>query len=289
MSPLGISDPRQVKAALALAVAGFRVICPELPEIRNLRIQTRSIDTFTALVSRIVEDSKLAPSGQVALFAPSFSGAICLRAAAAPVLATRISAVCALGSMSGIRGSMEFLFLSPDADSYARNIVLSNYLPLVKKYAPLAPVFFALAHDNWNASAAANPQMQGFLPSDHAAQALRKLSPRQRAMVSALQDDIAFRGKVFAELTPFMELEIQAYDVMSVAGDILCPTVLFHGSDDNVIPAGESRQLEPKIKNRRLVVSPFLGHADTKISISRIPDVLRLISGFAWFFRHAAG
>ncbi len=288
MSPLGIADPRQVIAVRALAATGFTVICPELPEIQDLKITATSIDSFAKVVAAILADKRLCPQGRAALFAPSFSGAICLKVASLANISERISSVCALGSLAHVRDSMEYLFLSDDADTYARYIVLSNYLPLVKKYQPLAPVFDALARDNWNQSAARNPRLTGYTPTDNAAKALKKLTPKNRARAQALKDDVAYRREVFAELTPYMETELQAYDIVAVAENILAPTLLMHGLSDNVIPAQESMGLAPHLKRVRLVVSPFLGHADTAVSLRLIGDVWRLISGFAYFFRHAA-
>lgn len=287
MSPLGIRDPRQVVAVRALAAAGFRVICPELPEIKDLKIGAESITAFGNIVEAILADRALCPTGRASLFAPSFSGAICLRAAAMPAIAPHISSVCALGTMAQVRGSMEYLFLSAEADSYARYIVLSNYLPCVKKYRPLTPVFKALAIDNWHASAEKNPLLVGYGKTDFTAKAMRKLTVAQKKMALALQNDQAYRKQVFDELVPYMENELNAYDTSAVARDIAAPTLLMHGSSDNVIPPGESRRLAPHLNRHRLVISPFLGHADTAVSLRQIADIWRLVSGFAYFFRHA--
>ncbi len=285
MSPLGISDPRQVRAVQAFVHAGFRVICPEIAAIRNLHIEADSIAQFIAFVKDTVSNAALCPHGRVALFAPSFSGAICLKAAAHADIAGNISAVCAMGSLAGIRGSMEYLFLDDAADAYARYIVLANYLPLVKKYAGLERVFFAMAHDNWSENAAENPLLPGIRKTGYAAEALRKMRAGQRKLAERLRDDSAYRATVFAELTPFMEKEIAAYDVLTVAGQIKSPVFLLHGQNDNVIPPQESVQLSRQLRENRLVLSPFVGHGDSKVSIRRIPDVLRLVNGFAWFFQ----
>lgn len=286
MSPLGISDPRQVRAVQAMVHAGFRVICPEIPAIRNLLIEAGSIAVFIAFLKDLLGDQKLAPSGRIALFAPSFSGAICLKAAADPLLVDKISAVCAMGSLAGIRGSMEYLFLSPEADEYARLIVLANYLPLVKKYAGLDRLFFAMAHDNWSANAAENPLLPGIRKTGYAQETLRKLKAAQRKWAERLLADTTFRAEVFAELSPFMEKEIAAYDVLSVAQKISSPVFLLHGEGDNVIPPQESVDLAKGLRQNRLVLSPFVGHGDSRVSIGRIPDVFRLVNGFAWYFRN---
>ena len=180
---------------------------------------------------------------------------------------------------------MEYLFLSEEADAYARFIVLANYLPLVKKYAALGRVFAAMAQDNWSENAAENPLMPGIRKTGYTQEALRKIKPVQRKQAERLRDDSTFRAEVFAELLPFMEKEITAYDVLSVAPEIAAPVFLLHGADDNVIPPQESVQLAGRLHKNRLVISPFVGHGDSKVSISRIPDVFRLINGFAWYFR----
>ena len=285
MSPLGISDPRQVRAVHALVHAGFRVICPEIPAIRNLHIEAGSITDFIALLKNILADRSLTPTGRLALFAPSFSGAICLRAASETGLADKISAACAMGSLAGIRGSMEYLFLSTEADAYARYIVLANYLPLVKKYAVLGRVFAAMAQDNWSENAAENPLMPGIRRTGYTQEALRKLKPAQRKQAEMLRDNSSYRAQVFAELLPYMEKEISAYDVLSVAPKIAAPVFLLHGADDNVIPTQESVQLSAHLLKSRLVISPFVGHGDSKVSIRRVPDIFRLINGFAWYFQ----
>ncbi|MBN8222493.1 MAG: alpha/beta hydrolase [Spirochaetes bacterium] len=288
MSPLGIHDPRQIIAVRALAAAGFRIICPEIPSIKDLKITTESIGSFAGVAQAILDDARLCPSGRAAFFAPSFSGAICLKAAAMPALRDRITAVCALGSMAQVRGSMEYLFLSDEADTYARYIVLANYLPLVKKYRPLAAVFAALARDNWNESASKNPRLTGFTATHDAETILKKLSLPNRKRAAALKSDRSYRKEVFAELTPYMERELEAYDIVAVAGSIQAPTLLMHGISDNVIPPGESLRLAPHLARKRLVISPFLGHADSAVSLKLIADVWRLVAGFAYFFRHAA-
>lgn len=288
MSILGIADPRQKNAASALASAGFRVICPELAEIHNLRIRAKTVAEFTRIVSVIASDPQLCPSGRLALFAPSFSGAICLRAAAEPLVSGKISAVCALGTMAGIRAIMEYLFFDDEADRYARYVVLANYMPFSRKFATLAPAFRAMALDNWYASAAANHELTGMKKTNYAAVALTKLSAQKRNEAIKIRDDGAYRKEVFARLLPYMEKELSAYAVLPVAQNIRAPVFLLHGATDNVIPASESRDLAHELAQCRLVISPFIGHAETAVSFRRVADIWRLVSGFAYFFRHAA-
>lgn len=276
MSVMGIDDPRQVAAAQALVAAGFSVICPELAEIRDLQIRAESVATFTALARAVQQNADLCPQGRLALFAPSFSGAIVLRAAAHPTLRAHVSAICCIGPMAGIRGSMENIFLAPGVDPYARFVVLANYLRFSKKYQALAKVFRALALDNWHKS------------TERAERALAQLTAAQKKATAKICDDENTRRQIFNDLMPYMEKELEAYAVLDIAKDIQAPTFLLHGLDDDVIPPQESIDLAQRVAKTKLVVSPFIGHADTKVSVRLVLDVWRLVSGFSYFFRHAA-
>jgi len=275
MSVMGIDDPRQLAAVNALCAAGFRVICPELQEIRDLKIRSESVQTFIDFLQVMRKDRDLAPNGRFALFAPSFSGAIILRAAAHESLRQSISAVCCIGAMSGIRGSMENIFLGQGVDPYARFVVLSNYLPFSAKYKKFARVFKALALDNWHRT------------ENHSEREFARLKTAERRLALKIRDDDSLRAKIIAELMPRMEKELAAYGVLAVASRIISPTFLLHGADDDVIPPAESCELALRLESQMLVVSPFIGHADTKVSVLQIADILKLISGFAYFFRHA--
>lgn len=285
MSPLGISDPRQVKAAEALRAAGFRVICPEVADIRNLRVTAESIEVFVRLVEAILTDPALCPTGRAALFAPSFSGAICLKAAVDPRIADSLSAVCALGAFSRIERSLHYLMHTDDADAYARLIILANFLPRLKIGKNLGRYYLAAAHDNWNMTASRNKNLSGFTETNRAANELRRLSSREKNLIKRLENERPFRHEIGEKLLAVMQDTLAAYNVADVAHDVRAPVFLLHGAKDDVIPARESTELYPLMQNARLVVSPFIGHADTAVSLKRLPDVWRLVAGFAWYFR----
>lgn len=288
MSPLGIDDPRQINAVAALASAGFKVLCPAIDAIRQLRIRRESVALFKEIVLKILASNHLSPTGRISLFAPSFSGAICLRVAAEPLFRDKIQAVCAVGTLAGLRRSIEFL-LTNDADPYARDIVLSNYLPKINKYKRIASVFYASALDNWHTSAAKIPALQAkFSTHQRATKMLAGLTQRERKVYEDLVADRELRERIFTELESYMAREFRAYDVAAVASKIIAPVFLLHGKHDNVIPPLESEELAPKLRQCRLVVSPFIGHSDARVSPRLMGDVYRLIAGFAWYFGHAA-
>ena len=126
----------------------------------------------------------------------------------------------------------------------------------------------------------------GVLPPGGRFQPPGRQSAAQRKWAERLLADTTFRAEVFAELSPFMEKEIAAYDVLSVAQKISSPVFLLHGENDNVIPPQESVDLAKELRQNRLLLSPFVGHGDSRVSIGRIPDVFRLVNGFAWYFRN---
>ncbi len=288
MSPLGISDPRQIVAARALAAAGFRVICPELPEIRNLKVEAGSIDRFRKILLNLRENLELCPKQRFALFAPSFSGAICLKVAADPELAPNITAIAALGAFSRIERSLKHLMHSDEADPYARLIILANFLPRLIEGKRLGRYYLAAAHDNWNETAAKNPSLTGFEPTDECKKELRRLTAAERKLILRIEEDKKFRIALGERLLQVMQDTLDAYNVSEVAAKIRAPVFLLHGADDDVIPARESTELYPLLKEALLVVTPLMGHSHAKVSLRMMGDVLSLLAGFAWYFRKAA-
>jgi pimeloyl-ACP methyl ester carboxylesterase len=246
MSPLGISDPRQIVAAKALASAGFRVVCPELPEIRNLKV------------------------------------------AADVQLAGSITAVAALGAFSRMEGTLSHLMHVKKADPYVRLIILANFLPRLKDGKRLGRYYIAAANDNWQETASKNPSLHGFEPTDERIKALRRLNAKERELVARIEDDAEFRLNLAQRLLPVMRRELSAYNVLKAAGSIKAAVFLLHGAEDDVIPARESMELFPVLRDARLVVTPFMGHSHAAVSLRLIGDVVKLVAGFAWFFRKAA-
>ena len=288
MSPLGISDPRQIVAAKALASAGFRIVCPELPEIRNLKIEAGSIDRFRKILLYLQQNRDLCPPGRFALFAPSFSGAICLKAAADVQLAGSITAVAALGAFSRIERSLNHLMHDEHADPYARLVILANFMPRLKEGKRLGRYYLAAAHDNWQETASRNPSLHGFEPTDERSKELRRLTAAEQRLVARIEDDKPFRIQLGGRLLKVMQDTLDAYNVSEVAGAITAPVFLLHGAGDDVIPARESTELFPLLREGRLVVTPLMGHSHAAVSLRLIGDVWRLVAGFAWFFRKAA-
>lgn len=287
MSPLGISDPRQIVSAKALVAAGFRVICPELPEIRNLKVEVGSIDRFRRILLHLKQNRDLCPQGRFALFAPSFSGAICLKAAADVQLAGSITAVAALGAFSRIERLLNHLMHDEQADPYARLIILANFLPRLKEGRRLGRYYLAAAHDSWQETAATNPELNGFEPTDERSKELRRLTAAEQRLVARIENDKPLRLALTTRLLKVKQDTLDAYNVSEVAGAIAAPVFLLHGADDDVIPARESTELFPLLREGRLVVTPFMGHSRAAVSLRLIGDVWRLVAGFAWFFRKA--
>ncbi|HNE20761.1 MAG TPA: alpha/beta hydrolase [Turneriella sp.] len=288
MSPLGISDPRQIVAAKALAAAGFRVICPELPEIRNLKVEAGSIDRFQKILRHLKDNRELCPTGRFALFAPSFSGAICLKVAADREVADSITTIAALGAFSRIERSLNHLMHDEAADPYARLVILANFLPRLKEGKRLGRYYLAAAHDNWQDTASRNPSLTGFEPTDEKSKELRRLNATERKLIARIAEDTVFRIELGGRLLKVMQDTLDAYNVSEVAGAIRAPVFLLHGAKDDVIPARESAELFPLLQEARLVVTPLMGHSHAAVSLRLIGDVWRLVAGFAWFFRKAA-
>ena len=86
MTPRGRRDPRQVRAAGVLARDGYRVICPEIPDLSEMRVTSRSLEHVAGAIGAAFAREDLAAGRPLGLFSVSYSAALCLIAAARPEL-----------------------------------------------------------------------------------------------------------------------------------------------------------------------------------------------------------
>ena len=73
------------------------MLVPELPNIRNLRIERAQPSEVQSTLEQLAGDKDLVPTHQFALMAVSFSGVFALRATNSATLGPRISALGLIG------------------------------------------------------------------------------------------------------------------------------------------------------------------------------------------------
>lgn len=278
MSPKGKADKRIQALCQALSGLGYRVVAPEIESIRKLQICPSQIDKISHILIGIANDRSMSPSGQIGVFAPSFSGGLCLAAASQPSVRERITAICTIGAFSEIESVMHYLLGNPLADSYGCFIALKKIVPLVcENPGYLQEVLDAAINDNLS------PQ-----PSQELASRLLLMTKEQRHTSEKCLNDPAHRLTMFEQARKHLTDEFRVFDVVSMVEPLSARVLLIHGKSDNVINPVESVQLYAVLKSIRkqahLVITPFLTHGDSVFNLRAVSDVVKIMRGFAWFF-----
>jgi pimeloyl-ACP methyl ester carboxylesterase len=273
----GREDPRIRNLGWALCATGLRVLIPDVPSIRALKISVDQPDEVQQLLESLVADSTMVTTPGLSLLSVSFSGIFVLRAALSAVLAQRLRALCLIGGYFDIERVASFLITSDHADPYGRLIIARSYYS--GDDPALAPVREVLSRCV-EASALDNTG-----PSD--LDTLFDTSDPVEAGLHRLLTDPHERQSFCRQVVTMFNDSWSGY---RVPGDFpldMPPVFLLHGRQDRVIPPQESCRLAQLLQDggvsHRLCVTDFLGHGDAVISLARLRQLYRLLAGFAWF------
>lgn len=283
MSPKGKQDERITILCHALADVGFRVIAPEIESIKQLNICPTQIENIADILYEIAHDDLVTPSGKIGVLAPSFSGAMCLAAASLPHVQDKVSAICAIGAYTEVESVMSYLLNNHCADPYGRFIVLKKIVPLVCQDVGIYQgALEAAIQDNLNEV--------GFDEFSNAFNRyLSTLSEPERQKIRRLFHDAGYRQELFQSSQPLLSDELKALDIVKRIDGLSANVFLLHGAQDSVIPSGQSRRLYDELKTLKkqveLVITPFISHGDTQFKLSQLPDIARIVRGFAGYFR----
>ena len=273
----GREDPRIRRLGWALCATGLRVLIPDVPSIRALTISTRQPDEVATLLKSLAGDRTLVTTDDIVLMSVSFSSIFVLRAALDKALADRVNTLGLIGGYFDIEKVADFLITAECADPYGRLLIARSYFA---EFEPAKAKAIAALKQAVQTSAINNREpicLDTLLDiSDPVEQSLHWLLSDSKAQQE-------FRDKV---LNVF-DSTWAGYRVPTEFPSRMPPVFLLHGSNDPVIPAEESYRLARRLASQgishHLCVSDLLDHGNTSISLRRIVDVYRLVTGFAWF------
>ncbi|MGH7635814.1 MAG: alpha/beta hydrolase, partial [Gemmatimonadaceae bacterium] len=129
---LGIDEPRLMGFARAMSACGIRVLTPELPGIKDYRVDEDSVATIGESVKWMVKRTG-APVGVMGL---SFAGGLALVAAENPMYAPGFRFVFAVGAQDSLARVTEYYETGRDArpDGTIETLTPHEYGPLVIEY-----------------------------------------------------------------------------------------------------------------------------------------------------------
>ncbi len=258
VSELGCNHPRLAALARILAGNGFLVVTPDIPSLREFRIEPEAVEaiSFWHVQMRSLEGgSRVGSSGLAGI---SFSGTLALIAAAQAEAGHAPAFVLAVGAYSDLGRCIRW-WLEPGPVTAAPGNYPTRY------------------YGRWVAMLAALDLLPEGNDRRYLAQLLRSLLLQKEAPPeSGRIGGEAARWRRFAcaredEGDPQLAQQILAHLLArdaarlspdQAAAEIACPIFLAHGAYDDLIPPAESLDLERKILRApcHLIISPFLTH-----------------------------
>ena len=257
---LALDEPRLVRFARALAANGVAVLTPEVRELADYRVDTRSIETIGAAAQAL--RAKL--SRRVGVMGMSFAGGLSLLAARDPRFSADIGVVVAVGAHEDAARVARFFATSRIARPDGEEVPLGahGYGVLVFAYSH-ADRFFP-AED----VPAARQALASWLAEER--DAARAIAAAATAPSRALLERL-FEHRLDEVTVPFLaavEADSAGLAAVSPRGRIAglrIPVFLLHGAGDAVIPPTETEWLAravPREALRDVLISRALIHVE---------------------------
>jgi dienelactone hydrolase len=282
----GIDEPRLVQFARDVASMGRIVVTAELPDLKRYRITPRATDMIEDAALWLSSSSGFAVDGRVGVMGISFAGGLSIVAASRPTLASRVAFVLSFGGHGDLPRTLQYLCTGrlPDGSmrpphDYGIAIILlgvADQMVPAAQVQPLRDAILAFLHashvDMWD-----KEQAQGeFARARTMAAALP--DPARTFMAYVNDRDVARLGPL---LLPHVT-ELGNDEALSPARwTPAFPVYLLHGTDDNVVPAVESKLLAETYRARGVDVTqlatPLITHAevDRSAAVRAVWDLVR--------------
>jgi dienelactone hydrolase len=276
---LGMDEPRLISFATAMASCGLRVLTPELPNIKDYRVDSASIRVIGD-ATRWFADRTGGPVGVMGL---SFSGGLSLLAAANPDFHSAFKFVFAVGSQGSMARVFSYYSTNTDLrpDGTTETLTAHEYGPLVLEYGYLED--FVAAQD----FAPIRAVLKAHLYEDKAmeAEALKKLTPAQTLIAMHLMDATSPETRAnLARAQAHHTAEMEGLSPGPRLRTLTTPVYLLHGAADNIIPSAETLWMASELEHQHLqaaLVSPVLSHLDFEDTKPGAMDTWHLVHFFA--------
>lgn len=281
MSAMGIDDPRIVELAENIASSNHSVILPELPEVKGLKIEEKTISNIQSLMMEIYSTKQLFDGEKLGYLSASFSAGMGLIAASKSNTKNKIKSSMAIGAYCDFLDTVPFVFSNYEIDPYAVYVILYNFIHCFEPTLAeeLQPVYYEGALDNGLKRIGKEALTETLLS---------RTSPRAKDFFFQVGADRKFRKELAKRvldtvpknlpenLSPFYQLE-------SLDG----PVSLLHGKTDPVISPTESEKLTLLFQKKQIPyvyrTSTALTHGDSLPLHSQIFGVPALLQTFGSF------
>jgi pimeloyl-ACP methyl ester carboxylesterase len=262
-----------------MASCGMRVLTPELPNIKDYRVDSTSMKTIGESAHWFAQQT----GGPVGVMGLSFAGGLALVAAADPLYHPDFKFVFAVGSQDSMGRVADYYRTNQDAlpNGAIERLPAHEYGPLVLEYQYVED--FVPKQD----VASIRSVLRAHLYEDKAAETAAEATLTQAQKLEALDLMDATSAKTRALLAAANTRHTQELAGLSPSGHLktfTTPVYLLHGQADNIIPSAETLWMASELPSETLqamLVSPVLSHIDLDSANPTLIDQWRLIHLFA--------
>ncbi len=310
INAMAIDEPRLVGFARQVAASGIAVVTPEIPDLKRYLVTPQSTDQIEDAARWLAEDRHLCPGGRPGLVGVSFAGGLSVVAAGRPSVADRLNFVLSFGGHSDFQRVVRYLCTGLEPQLPASDGVdAAPETPSdrVTRHAPhdygVAVLLLDLAHEIVPADQV-EPLRRGvlvYLTASHLALYDTNGAGREFARARALEATLAEPAATLLHLVNTRDVERLGARLLPFIGALgddpalsperspapHAPVFLLHGSDDNVVPAVESRFLARHLAGKapvRLLLTPLITHAEVNRDAGWF-DVWQLVDFWAAVLR----
>lgn len=289
----GRFEPHVVRLGLGLARAGFLVVVPDLPGLREGEITSRTVGALEAVAARVTRRSD-ARGGRIGLLGVSVGGSIALLAAESPRLRGHVSTVAAIAPYTDLE-QMTLLATTGDYRSQGRFVryrsgsfltlalarSLTGSLPAGSQTQVLLSDLLQTPDSSTTPTGEACSLLARGQLSGEAVAVARLVCNRNPRRFAALWAGLpAGLRRVAAELSP-----------ITGAANLRFPVFLATSPHDEYFPPAQSQELAARAPNAHLTISSTLSHVLPEPSPANL-EALWSFDGFVisalQSFRHCA-
>ncbi len=310
VNAMAIDEPRLIGFARQVAATGITVVTPEIPDLKRYLVTPRSTDQIEDAARWLAEDRPLCPGGRVGLIGVSFAGGLSVVAAGRTSVADRLTFVLSFGGHSDFQRVVRYLCtgLEPELPESSReNTAPAERRERITRRQPhdygVAVLLLDLAHEVVPSGQvdALRHAVLVYLTASHLALYDTVGAEREFGRARALEATLEEPAASYLHLVNTRDVERLGARLLPFIGALgddpalsperspapHAPVFLLNGSDDNVVPAVESRLLARHLAGKvpvRLLLTPLITHAEVNREASAF-DVWQLIDFWAAVLR----
>lgn len=278
MNSLGAQDPRIIRLCQILTSVGFICVAPTIKSITHHLILPSQIQTVRRVIQYMLNDKTTCPSGELAIFTASFSGAISIIAASDPSVRDKITALLTIGIHYDGAVTITDIVSKSCEDYFAHLVGLKNLFHFAGQVdSVIDGALEAALKDDFT-----------YIDDGHVAAYLQTLSAHEQQRVKTLLAQTSSRTyevpvPVWEKFSPDKIRE--DFSFFNLLDDLPFRIYALQSREDKIMYAHRARELKQHMQrnkmHHRVLITPLLDHADTVTGVKYILDFVKI----AFFMR----